>query len=548
MNLLLAWAGRLALRLVLALPAAVLAQTAEAELANPQQYDLAFSKGMLKFNQGRYDEARALFTQALDAKPGDPEAGYYLGQALIRTHSYLHAEQILERLIEADPSSGRVRLSLAMAQYYQEKYREALTNLTVAEAALPNDPLVHYFQGLAHIRLGQFEQAQAPLTKAMRLSPELSPESHYQLGVAEYGRGRYEQAAVEFETAIAAEPTSDIAQSARQYLVQIREGGGATERRRLDPTVPRGSVTPGRPKRWDLTFSTSVQYDTNVVLLPLGVQPPGGASGISRKDDYRTVLTARGEYRALQTETWIVGTGYSFYQSFHRTLSAFDVQDHTPNLYLQHRWGRVESRVDYLFDYVSVGRDPFLISHAVRPVFSVREGTSWFTQVQLGYQHKDFKDDRFALNSTRDGKNWLIGVSQFYHFADHAGAVRVGYIYDTDRTGGGSPAIALAPSHADWAYTGHRLSSGVRFPPVWTLTGDLTFDYYRQNYDNPNSFSPGGRTVRRDNIYIVTAGVSRPLAGNLLAGIQYSYTRDSSNVALFNYERSVLALTLSGSF
>lgn len=542
------WCRNVALRLSLMLAAVVFVQTAAAETVNLQRYDLAFSKGILKFNQGRYDEAQILFTQALDAKPGDPDATYYLGQALIRTRNYAAAEQTLQRLVDTEPSSGRGRLGLAMAQYYQDKHREALTNLTAAQAALPNDPLVYYFQGLAHIRLGEFEQARAPLAKAMQLSPDLAPEAHYQLGLTEYGRGRFQEAVTEFETAIAAEPTSDVAQSARQYLVQIREGGEGTERRRLDPTLSRAARTPAQPKRWDLTFSTSAQYDTNVVLLPLGVQPPGGSSGISRKDDYRTVLTARGEYRPLQTDTWTIGTAYGFYQSFHRTLSGFDVQDHTPTVYIQHRIGRFQSRLDYLFDYVTVGRDPFLISNAFRPVFSVREGTSWFTQLQLGYQNKDFKDDRFPLNSTRDGKNWLIGVSQFYHFAENAGVARVGYIYDTDRTGGGSPSIALAPSNADWAYTGHRFSSGVRFPPLWTLTGDLTFDYYRQNYDNPNSFSPGGRTVRQDDIYIVTAGLSRPLTANLLVGVQYSYTRDNSNVALFNYERSVFSLTLSGSF
>ena len=540
--------GGMAWRLSLVFMALMTAQPATAETVNLQQYDLAFSKGMLKFNQGHYEEARALFTEALDAKPGDADVAYYLGQALIRTGNYPGAEQVLQRLVDADPSSGRGRLALAMAQYHQEKYREALTNLAAAETALPHDPLVQYFRGLTHIRLGDFEQARAPLTKAMQLSPGLSLEAHYQLGVAEYGRGRFEDAVTEFESAIAVEPTSSVAESARQYLVLIREGGSATERRRLDPTLPRTVPTTAQQKRLDLVLSITEQYDTNVVLLPLGVQPPGGSSGISRKDDYRTVFTARGEYRLLQTNAWTIGTGYGFYQSFHRTLSAFDVQDHTPNVYVQHRAGRFQSRVDYLFDYVTVGRDPFLISHALRPVFSVRESTSWFTQLQLGYQNKDFKDDRFALNSTRDGKNWLIGVSQFYHFAENAGVARVGYIYDTDRTGGGSPAIAIAHDNADWAYSGHRFSSGIRLQHLWSLISDLTFDYYRQNYDNPNSFSPNGTTVRRDNIYIVTAGLSRLLVANLLVGLQYSYTRDNSNVALFHYQRSVFSVTFSGSF
>ena len=100
--------------------------------------------------------------------------------------------------------------------------------------------------------------------------------------------------------------------------------------------------------------------------------------------------------------------------------------------------------------------------------------------------------------------------------------------------------------NADWAYTGHRVSTGLRVPPIWTLTPDFTFDYYRQNYDNPNFFSTdptnpalGGRTVRRDDIYMVTAGLSRSITQHLFLGVQYSYTRDKANISLFNYERMV---------
>jgi Flp pilus assembly protein TadD len=515
----------------------------------PQQYDLSFAKGVLKFNQGKYDEARSFFAEALDAKPGDMDATYYLGQSLIRTRRYPDAERVFRALVEAEPSSGKGKLGLAMAQYYQAKYMEALKNLEEAQGLLPNDPLVPYFQGLAHNRLGSYDQATVSLNRAMQLSPELSQEGHYQLGIAEYGRGRFEEAKGQFEAALAAEPASELAQAARVYLTELNDPGFAADRRRLDPTQQRTALPQITEKKsWDVLANISGQYDSNVVLLPLGVQPPGGTTGISRKDDFRTVFTLRGEYRPLQTDTWTVGTAYGFYQSFHRTLHTFDVQDHTPSVYLQHRYGRFQSRVDYLFDYVTVGREPFLLSHAIRPVFSVREGQSWFTQLQLGYQNKDFKDDRFALNSTRDGKNWLFGIQQFYHFAENAGVVRVGYVFDTDRTGGGSPSIATAPSNADWAYTGHRISTGVRIPTVWTVTPDLTFDYYRQNYDNPNSFSPGGRTVRKDDILIFTAALSRPISKNVSVGVQYSYTRDNSNVAVFDYVRSVYSLSLSGSF
>jgi len=47
---------------------------------------------------------------------------------------------------------------------------------------------------------------------------------------------------------------------------------------------------------------------------------------------------------------------------------------------------------------------------------------------------------------------------------------------------------------------------------------------------------------------MVTAGLSRLITQHLFLGVQYSYTRDKANISLFNYERMVYSITLSGSF
>lgn len=84
--------------------------------------------------------------------------------------------------------------------------------------------------------------------------------------------------------------------------------------------------------------------------------------------------------------------------------------------------------------------------------------------------------------------------------------MRIGYTYDTDRTGGGSPSVAVVgnQTNADWAYRGHRVAAGLSLPPVMTVRLNLAFDYYRQDYDNPSSFSPSGTTRRLDEILFFT--------------------------------------------
>jgi hypothetical protein len=215
---------------------------------------------------------------------------------------------------------------------------------------------------------------------------------------------------------------------------------------------------------------------------------------------------------------------------------------------VQRKWGPLQARAQYLFDYLTVGESPFMLSHTAQATVALTEGSRAFTQIQLRYQNKDFDPDKFEVNRGRDGKNWLGGITQYFMFAGNEGHVRIGYTYDTDRTGGGHPAVATAPSNADWAYEGHRAAIGLRVPPVWTVKLDLTADYYLQEYDNPNSFSPAGATTRRDHIYMWSGTLSKELTSYLGIAAQYYYTRDQSNVHVFDYTRSIASLTLTAKF
>ena len=538
--------------------------------SDSQLFELNFSKGLLRFNQGLYQEAERAFEEALKQKPDDTEVRYYLGQAHVRSNRPAEAERIFRAILADEPGSGRVHLGLGIVQYQQEAYGEALASLAAAEGALPEDPLVHMYQGLAYHKLGQYEQGEFRLFKVMRLSPELALDAHYHSGVAYFQQGLFDQAKQEFTAVVQAEFQSTLS-SDRHYrsgLSYLQQSLFNEAKREFDAVVqpePQSELvrsageflqqltqprTTSTNKWWDLNFSVTQQYDSNVVLLPGGIQPPGGSTGITQKEDHRTAFYGRGEIRPFENPTWTVGTGYSLYQSVHRTLSAFDVQNHTPSLYVQHKVGPLTSRLAYAFDYINVGRSPYLVAHAIQPTFTVMESDRLYTQVQWRYQNKDFQHGRFLFNSSRDGKNWLASVTQYVLFADKQAHVRLGYVYDKDVTGGGRPAIATPgdTTNADWAYEGHRITTGIGLPPVRQFRTDLAFDYYQQDYLNPNSFSISGATIRRDKSYLFNATVSRELGAGLSLIGQYSYTRDQTNVFAFDYSRNVVSLTLAGQF
>src|SRR5437867_356614 len=311
-----------------------------------ETYDLNFSKGLAEFESRRYDSAEKFFRKALEAKPGDPQATFYLGQTLTRAQKYGEAEAVFRKLLQMQPGSGRAYLGLGIVLYNQERYREALDSLALAEKASPNEALVYYYQGLSHFKLAAYQQMPPRFLRAMTLGPDLSSSAHYYSGLAYYQQGILDEARAEFEEAQILQPESEFGKSAAAYLEQIKTGAPIQQR-----------------KRWDLTFSVSSQWDDNVVLLPSGFSPPAGSTGISRSSDYRTALYLRGEARAFEQGPFVAGASYALYQSFHRTLSAFDVESHTPTVFVQHTTGHV--RVGYTYDkYITAGKDVSLAGTA----------------------------------------------------------------------------------------------------------------------------------------------------------------------------------------
>src|SRR3989449_5858868 len=147
-----------------------------------ETYDLNFSKGLAEFESRRYDSAEKFFRKALEAKPGDPQATFYLGQTLTRAQKYGEAEAVFRKLLQMQPGSGRAYLGLGIVLYNQERYREALDSLALAEKASPNEALVYYYQGLSHFKLAEYQQMPPRFLRAMTLGPDLSSSAHYYSG------------------------------------------------------------------------------------------------------------------------------------------------------------------------------------------------------------------------------------------------------------------------------------------------------------------------------------------------------------------------------
>jgi tetratricopeptide (TPR) repeat protein len=491
-----------------------------------KEYDFELTKGLYLYNQGRYREAERHLKEALSLKPSDQVSGYHLGHTSLRLQRYREAEEQFREVLKRHPDNARARMGLGMALYHQGRYREASTELTIAERTIKDDPLLYDYAGLAAAEQQSYEQASEKFLRAGKLDPELGSDARYERGAVLHSQRQFQQATGEFRSAV--------------------EGGTAVAAQEARPAA---APTPQLPKRWSATYGLSLQYDSNVVLLPGGSALP---NNISHKDDFVTAFALGGEYRFLQTDNWTIGAGAGLFANVHARLSDFNVFDIAPTLYVERRLGAAQLRLQYTLDYVTVGGDAYLLSNAIQPTLTIPESERTYTQAFFRYQNKDFKsfrDDQFGVpvNQTRDANNYMLGAMQYWKLFQDRGYVRAGYIFDTDRTPGDGATTPGVPTSADWQYIGHRFSTGIAYQPMAATTLQLAFDYYRQNYSNPNSFSPDG-TVRKDNIYQLTGTAVRDLRSWLWLAFQYSYTRDEANVDVFDYTRHVISLTVGGAF
>ena len=216
---------------------------------------------------------------------------------------------------------------------------------------------------------------------------------------------------------------------------------------------------------------------------------------------------------------------------------------------MQATTGPVQTRLQYVFDYIKVGRAPYLIAHAFAPLITVTETPDLFTQIHLRYQDKDYQHGRFKSNSFRDGHNWLAGATQYWLSDGKTAHVRAGYTYDKEITGGPkNVSKATQASPTDWASQGHRFLVGTLLPPIHHIWLDLGFDYYLHLYDNANSFSPSGDVVRTDKIYTFSVTASRQITDRFSLALQYLRTQADSNIATFAYDRNIYAAVLTGQF
>jgi tetratricopeptide (TPR) repeat protein len=520
--------------------AALLAGAMTSAEAQQSEADVFVAQAILAYDARKYDEALALLKDALALDPKNVEALYYSGLVLMAQQKTDQAVEVLERARTQAPRDLSILFLLGVAYFALERYDQAESPLTQVFNERPQTEGIGYYVGLIRYRKKDYQGALKAFRAETSKNPNIQQLVKFYSGLTLAILGLPEQAVAEVDAALRLQTGSALTGPAERIRDSLASARDAERRFHADVRV-------------------GFLYDSNVAVVPQPSHDPT-AESIRRRKHATTgeIAALRLEYAWLRTGPWESTVTYSFFQTYNNRLPDFNVQNHLVAGALSYRAaiGSMPFQVgtQYSWDYLSLGNDDFLQRHTATVFGTLVENQSNLTTVLARFQNKDFYASPGQLeDEDRDARNWMVGLTHVFRFAQDKHYIRVGYQFDYENADG-----------RNFTYAGNRFLAGGQYTLPWGSTRlKYDFDLHQRHYLHANSLLPvvnPGTREREDSEQNHVVRVEQVLAANLgpasigcasnapcplTLAAEFQRTVADSNLAVYSYNRNVWSLTLS---
>ena len=525
---------------LLAANAALLVGAVGRAAAQQSEADVFVAQAILAYDARRYDEALSLLREALAQDPNNVEALYYSGLVLMAQQKTDQAVEVLEKARAQAPRDLSIQFLLGVAYFALERYDQAEAPLTQVYNERPQTEGVGYYVGLIRYRKKDYQGALKAFRAETSKNPNIQQLVRFYSGLTLAILGLPEQAVAEVDAALRLQTGSALtgpAERIRDTLASARDA----------------------ERRFHAEVRVGFLYDSNVAVLPQPSHDPTAESLRGRKTATPGELGAlRLDYAWLRRGPWESTVTYSFFQTYNNRLPSFNVQNHLVAGALSYRAaiGSMPFQVgaQYSWDYLSLGGDDFLQRHTATLFGTLVENKRNLTTLLARFQDKDF----FAVpgqirDEDRDARNWMIGGTHVFRFAEDRHYIRVGYQFDYEKTDG-----------RNYDYAGNRYLAGGQYTLPWGSTRlKYDFDLHQRHYLHANTLLPAvnpGTREREDleqnhvfrieqvlakNLGPTSIGCAATAPCPLTIAAEYQRTVADSNLPVFAFNRNVWSLTLS---
>lgn len=471
--------------------------------------------GMKEYKAGNYQKALENFLKAEKTFPNDADVPFYLGLTYLQLNQKVKAIEYFKKAVKINPNYLDAHFQLGMLLIQEKNFKEAAARLEKVFKQEPEKENLGYFLGYAHFNPGNHKKALSYFEKNKTKDKSIEQLNLYYSGLCKTYLGKPEEAGKLYQKVIEIDPASPLASPSEQLL-----------KRRV--VIP-------KEKRFNFELTTRFQYDDNLVLIP--------TTDVYNLQDRKRKTTIelfylKGEYALLRTPHSQISASYGLYQTICNSLRDNDVQDHIVSLdwlYSDRKetFPNKSVRFTYSYDHLLSNYHSFLYRHTLRPILIIQETPKNLTLFQYTFQDKTFKDIPLFDEDKRDAKNHEVGFVHFLRFNQGKHFLKAGYFYDKESAKGDN-----------WDYQGNKGIAGFQYTLPKDIRFNLDYEYKNIHYENPNIFFDQHRKDIERNL---TAGISKDIGKNKDKTITLEYRRtiNSSNIALYDYEKNLVSAGMS---
>ncbi len=493
----------------------------------PTESDVYVDRGILAYDARQYSEALQSFQEALRLSPDNISALYYSGLTYMALQQYSSAEAVLVQAEKLAPTDPDVAFQLGVAYFLQQQFDKAEPLFRRVYAGQPQRPNLGYYLGVLEYRRQAYREALRFFRATVPSDENFAQLTKFYAGLCLSALGLAGQARDEIEEALRLQPASPLTGPAER-LSQVLAPVAKAER------------------NFHVDAKVGFYYDTNVAVVP-------NSSGdivaeTARGTDHRSTGElgyVRFEYTPLKTPDWEGVLAASVLQTVNNDVSGFNTTNPSGTAALAYKTSLhnmpTVAGLTFVYDYISLDSHNFLNRYSASPFMTLVWDAMNLTQGQFRFQLKDFMNEEtlVAPSDDRDAHNYMAGLTHFFRFQADQHYIKLGYQADWEDAQG-----------SNWSYLGHRILVGGQYTLPWgaiRLRYDL--DAHLREYRNAHTFLPGGcapcTTERSDQQVTQVISASKDLPGNITLSVEYLLDLNISNLALYDYTRNVVSVSLS---
>lgn len=383
-------------------------------------------------------------------------------------------------------------------------YEEAIGTLKNALNIRPSEKRILLCLGIAHSRAGQFTEAIHYLQNLLEVEPA-NCRARYELGIAFLELKDIDDAGRYFRDVSETCPDETLKEAANSYIEYII------------------TLKTSESKRVNLNFITGLQHDSNVILESSNpfIKKP-------KKADWRNIYIFDSVLGLFGKETFWIKAEYMFYQSLHKSLTDFNIHQHSLTLKFNKDLNQnVDSFLHYTIQYSLVGGELYSVINGISPGIDIPMSHNMTSS--LSYRHdfrKFFDSDSFSVNSLRSGDIDAIKISQTITPWKNI-SIAGSYSIERDRTN-----VDYLDSITHIASV--NLGSDIR---NWQLY--LKAEYYYRIY---RKAEPGFSEKRREGRQEYSINIAKDITKNISIYASEIYILNNSNISVYDYSRNIIGL------